>query len=283
MVDPRRRHEAFNASSRAQWEGFAPHRERLTSLLVDAAETGRERLCVLGAGNANDLDLPALLFVYREVHLVDLDRKSLALGAARQEVAEHPALRLEGGVDLTGMIDAFAGWTPRTALGPRDLEAVAEWPASRVAGTLGGPFDVVASTCLLSPLIGNAFQSVGAAHPRFDALVRAIRTGHLRLLGRLARPGGRVVLITDVVSTDALPELANVPEMELGRLPPRLAREGRHFFGLNPVELETVSRNAPGPGLRVAGFEALEPWRWSLHDRLYLVLAFRYRVEPLDR
>ena len=40
---------------------------------------------------------------------------------------------------------------------------------------LAGPYDVVASTCLLSPLIGNAFHSIGESHPQFMAMVQAIR------------------------------------------------------------------------------------------------------------
>ena len=37
----------------------------------------RARLCILGAGNTNDLDLAALLSTHREVHLVDIDSESL--------------------------------------------------------------------------------------------------------------------------------------------------------------------------------------------------------------
>ena len=69
MDDPRARQGQFNAESFDQWAGFADHRRRVSGLLA----TGPGRLCVLGAGNANDLDLATLLEVHREVHLVDLD------------------------------------------------------------------------------------------------------------------------------------------------------------------------------------------------------------------
>src|SRR5947209_20163185 len=103
------------------------------------------------------------------------------------------------------MLAAPAAWPPLGPVSDPELEALVDWPHRRVGLALPGPFDVVASTCLLSQLIGNAFHSIGEAHPRFPEVVRAIRLGHLRLLATLARPGGRVVLVTDVVSSDRSP------------------------------------------------------------------------------
>src|SRR5690349_18868166 len=97
-----RRQVAFNATSRDQWEAFAEHRRCLTALLAREAIAGRSRLCVLGAGNSNDLT--ALLAAHREVHLVDIDSEALLRGAARQGVAKHPRLHLHGGLDLTATL-----------------------------------------------------------------------------------------------------------------------------------------------------------------------------------
>ena len=99
----------------------------------------------------------------------------LTCGAVRQGVGEHPSLRLFGNVDLTGLLDTIAGFTPATPIRPESLAALAERPALAVPPVLAGPYDVVASTCLLSPLIGNAFHSVGESHPQFMAMVQAIR------------------------------------------------------------------------------------------------------------
>src|SRR5205807_503770 len=92
--------------------------------------------------------------------------------------------------------------TPRRRGGPR------------VGPALPGPYERVASTCLLRPLLGNAFHAVGDRHPRFPDLVRAIRAGHLNLLGRLLAPGGTAVLVTDVISSDELPTLRSLPESD---------------------------------------------------------------------
>jgi hypothetical protein len=276
--DPKARQAAFNAASRDQWDAFAGHRREVSALLGAVAGPGRTRLCVLGAGNGNDLDLPALLAAHREVHLVDLDAEALARGAARQGVAGHPALRLYGGLDVTGMLDAIATWSPRTPIGPADLAALAAWPAGRVGLALPGPFDLVGSTCLLSQLIDTAFRALGGRHPRFGAALRAIRAGHLRLLARLAAPGGAAVLITDVVSSETFPPLSSAPESALAGLLPRLAREGNHIQGVHPADLMSALRDDPELGARVSGLESLRPWRWRLHAREYLVWALKYRI-----
>ena len=63
----------FNRSTRDHWPHFASHRDWIERLLVADGLGGGGRLCVLGAGNCNDLDLPALAEAFDEIHLVDLD------------------------------------------------------------------------------------------------------------------------------------------------------------------------------------------------------------------
>ena len=274
MDNPRARQARFNAESRDQWGGFAEHRRRVTSLLGRGAADGSGRLCILGAGNGNDLDLAALLGVYREVHLVDLDASALALGADRQGVADHPGLHRHGNLDLTGMLDAIDRWSPLGPVSGPELEALVGWPSDRVGLALPGPFDAVASTCLLSQLIGNAFHSIGEGHPRFPEVVRAFRLGHLRLLANLARPGGRVVLVTDVVSSDRSPDLGQWPESSLAGLIPRLAAERGLIHGVNPAELLALLRDDPILSTTLDDVRTITPWRWRLHARTYLVCAF---------
>ncbi|CAN5845802.1 hypothetical protein BH23PLA1_BH23PLA1_01080 [soil metagenome] len=276
--DLRGRQVAFNASSRDQWEGFARHRQAVSALLGAAESGGRTRLCVLGVGNGNDLDLPALLAAHREVHLVDLDAEALARGVARQGVENLDGLHLHGGLDVTGMLDALETWSPSSEITPAALEALVHWPADWVGLALPGPFDRVASTCLLSQLINTAYQAIGEKHPRFRAVVRAIRTGHLQLLARLATPGGSATLITDVVSSEIFPPLATIPEAEFERLLPRLAIERKHIQGVHPAALLATLRNDPDLGSLLTSLETFRPWRWQLHARQYLVWAMRFRI-----
>jgi hypothetical protein len=264
---------AFNRSSQGNWEPFRSHRERLTRLLVGCAPASPGRLCVLGAGNCNDLDLPPLLAAYRELHLVDLDAAALRFGVERQGVADRRGLVLHGGVDVTGILEALAAWPPDSVL---PTEAVAAWgvvPVRRVGAALPGGFDVAASACLLSQLVSALVHRLGDGHPNFLALLQAVRAGHLRLLCDLLAPGGCGVLATDVVASTAFPGLADVADADWPRVLERLARERNFFHGLNPAVLEARLRAEPG----LAGVEVLTPWAWDFGPHAYLVWAARFR------
>jgi hypothetical protein len=267
----------FNNNSRDCWESFTQHRRNVTELLRGATAAGTSRLCVLGAGNCNDLDLKLLLGCHREVHLVDLDGEALAQGVARQGLATHPALHRHGNIDLSGMLGTLAGWSPTAAPGPADLATCMEEPLWRLRSTLPGPFDVVASTCLLTQLLGVLTVTVGEGHPRFLELLQAIRAGHLRLLTGLIGPGGSGVLITDIVSADSFPALTSVTEAALPGILPRLIQQRNFFHGVNPAILTALFRTDPVLASQVAELQPLPPWRWQLGARLYAVWAIKVR------
>jgi hypothetical protein len=185
---------------------------------------------------------------------------------------------LFGKVDLTGLLGTIAGLTPATPIPPESLAALAERPSLAVPPVLAGPYDVVASTCLLSPLIGNAFHSIGESHPQFMGMVQAIRAGHLRLMAELTAPRGTMILITDIASSDILPELRSLPESKLASLFPRMVRDRAYFHGLNPDFLGSIVDQDPVLSMRVADGESLSPWCWKLHERVYLVWALRFRL-----
>jgi hypothetical protein len=278
LDDPRVRQTQFNAGSRDQWAGFEGHRAKVSALLGVGSKPGPTRLCVLGAGNTNDLDLPALLENHREVHLVDLDVEALEHGSERQGVRDHPRLFRHGGLDVTAMLDVFARWSPLEPIPRADLEALVDWPSRRVTLALPGPFDVVASTCLLSQIVGNAFVALGEHHPQLDDAVGAIRLGHLRLLAELARPGGQVMFISDVVNSDRVPELLHLADSALpGWLRERSERGGT-IRGMNPSKLIVILRRDPVLASKIAGVDLVPPWRWKLHQRVYLVWASRWRI-----
>jgi hypothetical protein len=279
----RGRQVAFNAASRKQWEAFAEHRRCLTDVLAHGGTVERSRLCVLGAGNANDLDLPVLLAAHREVHLVDIDAEALVQGAARQGVAGHPRLQLHGGVDVTATLGVLESRTPISELGPADFDALAAWPVSRVAAALPGAFARVASTCLLSQILETAAHALGRDHPQLAQAEAALRAGHLRLMARLAAPEGEAVLVAEVVSSCTLAELPDLSEKRLTDLLAELWRGGNHFRGVHPRQLLAALRADASLGPVVAAAAPLPPWRWRLHDRTYLVGALGFRLAPEAR
>ncbi len=272
----------MNATSRDQWEAFAEHRQCLTATLARKAAALRSRLCVLGAGNANDLDLTALLSVHHEVHLVDIDSGALSRGAERQGVARHPQLRLHGGVDITATLGVLSDLTPNSELGPADLDAMAAWPTSRTAGVLPGGFDRVASTCVLSQILETAAYSLGRDHRQLADARAALLAGHLRLMARLAAPGGEAVLVAEVTSSEVLAELPGLANEELAALLAELGRKGNHFRGVHPRQLLAALRTDSSIGPLIAAAGPLMPWRWRLHDQTYLVGAIGFRLAPDD-
>jgi hypothetical protein len=268
----------FNASSAVGWEKYAFHRQMVTELLSAEGLASAGRLCVLGAGNCNDLDLPAILGAYQEVHLVDLDREALTRGVARQGLANHTGLVRHGDFDATGMFERMAAWTPGTVISEADLSVCREAPA-RLASRLPTPFDTVASTCLLSQLLLAVADRLGEKHSRFLDVLQAIRWGHLRLLLDLLAPGGRGVLITDMVSSDTCPALRTVPDHELPRLLNQLIQAKNFYHGANPAVLHSLLATDPLLSPQVTDLAASQPWRWDMGARVYAVCTFRFRKQ----
>ncbi len=271
-----------NRDSRDGWGVYRSHREKVTDHLRPGSAAGAARLCVLGAGNCNDLDLGALQSVYREIHLVDLDAEAVAQGVARQGCGEQTGLHVHGGVDVTGVLELLGQWTPQTVVRAAELSACVEEPLRRVLPALPGPFTVAASTCLLSQLINAVLQAVGERHPCFLELIQTVRAGHLRLLAQLVAPGGYGVLITDVVSSETFPALATIAESALESTLVELIRQRNFFHGLNPWALIAAFRTDPVLRSQVAEVQALRPWRWNLGPRLYAVWGLKWRRKDTD-
>lgn len=259
-----------------EWELAAGHRREVTRRIASLAAP-RKRLCVLGAGNSNDLDLPALAGAYREVHLVDLDDEALLRGIRRQLPEGEAAIQRHGGLDLTGIGDtlaarsAVADWRPPTGDDP--LASAAD------PGPFGlpCPFDVVASVGILSQLIESVTSTVPEGVPWRWPLLFAVRTGHLRLCARLTAPGGHGLLVTDFVSSVTCPGLADIGERDLPDFVSRLAAEGNFFHGLNPLFLPSLF--ASDPVLRELTCAAKPDgyWLWRQRARCYAVFGLSFR------
>lgn len=267
-----------NAESDSAWKLYAPHRERVTRLLVNARTNAGERLCLLGAGNLNDLDLVALSSVFREIVLVDVDAEALRRGLSRQGFAEDARFRVLAPTDVSGVFAKLAetenGQRVSDEVIDSCLQTLSELPD--FSGHVR--YDVVASVGLLTQLIDGVLRSVGESHPRAWEIVSAIRTQHLRLLLELTAQGGSAVLVTEVVSSDSCPALLSVIESDL---PDLLRHEiaARNFFtGTNPAALQQLLRTDAGLAERLAGTQFTEPWLWPFVSRIYAVYGVTMRT-----
>jgi hypothetical protein len=268
----------YNRSTADSWETYAAHRAEVTALLepLDRAATGG-RLCVLGAGNCNDLHLPTLLDQYDQLHLIDIDGAAIEAAAKRQGVAGSPKIVLHGGVDLTGVAETLSAWKASKPSTDEAREAI------RRAGTappppVGDKFDVVLSPCVLSQISGFAGDALGKDAPLYRDLLRAIRDRHLRLLAELTRPGGSALLVCDMLSSDSFAELSAAKRDKLPALMDRLVYRGDFFPGLAPSQVIDVFRNDPLIASLLSDVKLLRPWVWQLTPtRTFLVYAVRVR------
>lgn len=267
---------AFNLGSSDAWDAFATHRRQVTSLLRNSSD--HSRLCVLGAGNCNDLDLATLIQSHQEVHLVDIDTDALIQGTTRQNLANHNRIYLHASIDLTGVLGQMTHWSSNTTLSKADIAACIDAPI-RCLEKLPGPFEVVASTCILSQLIKMIVDTIGEDHPQFVELIQAIRMGHLLLLMQLINSGSQGVLITDVVSSDTYRDLASVPIQNLSQVLVQLIRKGNFFHGVNPAVIVNLFRQDPVLSQQVATLEPIGPWRWNLGPRHYAVIAVKIQKQ----
>jgi hypothetical protein len=231
-------------------------------------------LCLLGAGNCNDVDLSRLASTFGEIHLVDVDATALARAVARQTEAVRPRLRRHA-VDLSGLPARRLGRWKRVVPTAADVEAAAASSLDAILTKLGGPYDVVASTCILTQMAFALREELGDRHPALETARFALMRTHLSTLVGLTAPGGVALFASDVVSSTTYPVAEPPAGRTLTDVLHDVVSSGAGYFAANP-EL------AAGLLAEVGTPELLEPWIWTGPlERTYLVYALRLRV-PVD-
>lgn len=275
--------QSRNRESIDAWDLYEPHRRRVTSLILEAlsvVETrpgealNSTRVCLLGAGNCNDVDLNSLVEQRADVLLVDLDADALQQGITRQNLTQRSEVQLQANSDLTGLFDQLqlrnSSGKLYSAQDVQDLVAQAE---TYSANDLPGGFDVVASMCLLSQLIEGVLHCIPDPQLALP-LLQAVRQRHLRLLLEQCRPGGRAILFSEIVSSDTCPELRVTPDDELPQLLMRMLSEGNFFTGIHPGIIQQELHSCPPVNSFVAEVRTAAPWNWPFLNRTYAVTAF---------
>ena len=269
-----RRQIALNRSVAGNWELFALHRQRTTDLIVSAAGAGPRSLCVLGAGNCNDLDLRRLLGTFAHVDLIDLDLDAMRAGVRRQAVPdERIGMRRD---DLSGVADRLRRWSeapPTNDEIDRWLLELEDDPPPVMADRVTA--DVAVSAGLLSQMTGMTTRILGLDHPRAVEVALALRDAHLRHLVRLVASPGAGLVITDIASPSMLDR---VDASHLAALTDRLVRSGQVTTGTNPLGIETFLRAV---GENVSDVRRHDPWTWRVTaTKSQLVVAISFRRAP---
>ena len=269
-----------NRQGRDAWERFAQHRERVHALLSGYASRASS-VCLLGAGNLNDVRLGDLLDAFSEVHLVDLDVEAVHDAVVRHSVETRANLRVHDPIDLTGILDRLPSSTGEST--PTSAEDLVSELARHRGAVPGCPFEVTASTGVLTQLLQSVVDS--ALAPEDVARVSlAVRDKHLVDLVHLTRPGGALLLVTDVVSTATAPGLDRVADDDLERELAALVAAGNFFTGTNPYRIVALLEEDPRLRPDVTGVELVQPWLWPVTpDRQHLTCAIFARRRALHR
>lgn len=267
---------ARNRSSADVWDLYAPHRERVMALIPEEPAGGR--LCVLGAGKCDDLDLPRLTSRFDSLHLVDLDGEAMERARDRQPARVRDAIVLHGGVDLSGLLARLDEWGDSFP-DDRSLHHAVFAGAHAVVASLGGPFAVTLSTCVLSQLLLPFQNAWVTSQETWDKLAAATAAAHLGIISHSTAAGGAAVLVFDVLSSDDAPELKawrDHPAEALELALDDACESGALVLQPDPMAmLAQVSQSgiaAPQPEPHLT-----DPWLWDTGSALQLVFALSFR------
>lgn len=259
-----------SADSKLAWTNCASHREQLRKILVQVGGNRRGELCVWGAGPCNDLELDTLCRYYRHITLVDMDSATLNAALQVRQLDQSDQITAVGGTDLSGIHSLVDQYRHRPEKG---LLHRIQQTASQHQLDLPDQFDVLISTCLLSQIFIHLVRVLEDQAREMVETLQIVRRRHLELMLEHTRPGGAAILVTDVTSSDALPELL-VPDPDLDQLLRDTICQGNHFHGLNPLSIDQTIRSEPSLSSQIDSFQVSRPWIWNATARTYCCLAF---------
>ena len=269
-----------NQSARPHSALYGNHRQHLTRELLRAASDSAGSLCILGAGNCNDVDLGLLVQHYREVHLVDLDAVALQRATDRLPESERARLHCHAPVDLSGMLANLERWG-RFQLTPEELMGHPDTAAQALTQELGGPFDVVASACVLTQMQLAVLRALGEKHRLFEAIRHTLSVTHLRTLASLSRPGGRAVFASDLVASDHVALPPDISDADLEALFHAVVQNGNAMYVAHPGVLATILRDDPVLARDLDANPIREIWLWQQGPaRTFLVYAQHFARRP---
>ena len=254
------------------WRLYRSHREAVADLISRTPQPASASLCILGAGNCNDLDLARFTGRFAQIDLVDLDREAMAAGVQRQSPPAPGRISLHGGVDLTGILKTLATWERHRPSRESINHSIRE--ARGFAGLpFLGRFEVAASICLLSQIIESIVSVTGPGAVPLE-LVRTLQQRHLRLLAELLLPGAVGYLVTDFALEQGG---ARQPQPAS---PPGSARAspGGDFLGTSPEELCALASNDPILRTQLCQARVSPSWLWRQNPhRTLRVCAIQFQ------
>jgi hypothetical protein len=276
LYNPIDEQRAANLSALPYFDSFASHRERLTALIDRHAPAAPSRLCILGAGNAYDLDLARLATTWREIHLVDIDDAALGRAYARQSPATRARLFLHAPIDLSGLFERIDSWR-QMMVTPSEMAAYADDASDRIAAILPARFDLVVSACVLTQMQLAMLTVLSSSHRLFEATRQLLNVMHLRTLSKLLSTGGRALLVNDITSSALCPRVS-LATGDLNAVMAEALRSGRCFYAAHPELLQWAGKVDPVLRRTAQLSSPIDVWRWQNGaEKSFLVYAMELR------
>ena len=267
-------HRDNNRVTADGWDRFAEHRRRQSDLVIDA---GGGTLAVLGAGNCNDLELERVAAVFESIHLIDLDEQAIQRARSRQLAAVAAKVVLRAPIDVSGALSELPRLRGKT-VSAAQLGALSRTAVDNVVAALPERFDTVLSACLMSQIMHSCSVAL-SSHPQLAPIGNALAVAHLRALLALVRPGGRVVFVTDTVSSDTYPLRELWGQQAPAALLAHLDQTGNVLSGTGITFVRQVL--AAESSLLAERPRLVEPWLWQMHeDVTMMVYALTLRRLP---
>jgi hypothetical protein len=267
----------WNEQSSSKWNVFSSHRLKVSGLLESKHCLGSDRVCILGAGNCNDLDLPLIANLFYEVHLVDLDDQALSRGLSTQCLKDCRKIYPHGNIEITGTFDFLERFFEDIQPSIKETENFIQYAELPLDLGISEPFDVVVSVCLLSQIIEAVNRSLGQNHPCLYDFILKVRNHHIEQLIQLTSSRGWSILIMDLVSSDSFPAMKFMSEKELSNSLSKIILDRNFFHGVNPYKISSILSSDPNFSSLVDKIQIVLPWSWNCGPRVYAVCAVIFR------
>jgi hypothetical protein len=163
-----------------------------------------------------------------------------------------------------------------------EIEAAAGDACKTIGDRLPGPFDVVASACVLTQMSFHLSDVLGDRHLMLSPIRQSLLVTHLQTLLGLTTPGGQSLLVTDLTSSNAYPLDDLTPERDLGQVMNDVVARNAFYVAANPNLIRRLLRREESLRGLADEPQAIDPWLWTgAFNRTYLVYGLRLRRTAL--
>ncbi|MCW3085858.1 MAG: hypothetical protein JWP12_3224 [Bacteroidetes bacterium] len=266
-------HIEFNKETSQNWDLYTGHRNKVMQSILAYSPKQATTICILGAGNCNDIDLHLLVKRFQEVHLIDIDTKAILDGICRQNIKDSTQIIIHS-EEFSGIYNKLAEWKQfnpsEKAIGNllNELNVDNEPAISHYQ-----KFDVVVSVCVQSQITHSINSTLLSSSGKYQ-LSLAARNSHLNLLLNLT-DHGLVLFINDLVDLKTEFDVSDASDFDLDEVMMSFIKTQNFFTGNNPFAIREMFEQHKIIAPKVKSVDFISSWLWQLTSKkVYMVYGF---------